>query len=173
MPNQYPFSAYNKLLCLKLSIPAWATIVFLVRPFAIILMSVANRRDRMGVLNTMYGDPVSPALYIDAFAALPALLVIYAWVKRQPEAPQYIRWIWSRSRSILLLATALNILGALLPFILNPNNPVTLPDLAKLAACAMIINYLLSSKRLKDTFNDFPESKQDQEKESLRVSKNI
>ncbi len=155
MQKKYPFSAYDKHLSLRISLPMWAAILFLARPFAILLMSFANRRDRTGLLETFYHDPVSMA--IDTVAALPALLVIVAWARHRPEASQPLRWLWARGRALLLISTLLNIVSVFLPLLWNPNVRMDVPELAKLAACAIILYMLLKSERVRDTFNDFPE----------------
>ena len=133
----------------------WAGILFLARPFAILLMSVANRRDRTGLLGTFYHDPVS--LAIDTFAALPALLVIIAWARRRPEAARTIRWLWAHGRTLLLASTLLNITSVFLPLIWNPDVRMETPELAKLAICTVLLYTFIKSERLRDTFNDFPQ----------------
>jgi hypothetical protein len=155
MERQYAFSAYDKHLCLKISMPMWAAILFLARPFAILLMSFANRQDRTGLLSTFYHDPFS--LAIDTLAALPALLVIVAWARHRPEASRPIRWLWAHGRSLLLLATLLNIASVFLPLLWNPDVRMDTPELVKLAICVTILYMLIKSERVRDTFNDFPQ----------------
>lgn len=162
MKKQYPFSAYDKYLSLRISIPMWAAILFLARPFAILLMSVANRRDRTGLLSTFYHDPV--ALAIDTFAALPALLVIIAWARHYPDASQPVRWIWAHGRQLLLIATTLNTASVFLPLAWNPHLRMDTPEFVKLAICAMILFMLVKSDRVRDTFDDFPRSVEEKKK---------
>lgn len=164
MAREYPFSAYDKHLSLKISIPMWGAILFLARPFVILLLSVANKRDRTGLLDTFYHDPV--ALAIDTIAALPALLVIIAWARHRPEASQPIRRIWAQGRLLLLLGTLLNIVSVFLPLIWNPQLRMDVPELAKLAISLMILFMLIKSERVKDTFNDFPQPLEEKKKPS-------
>lgn len=156
MARQYSDSAYDKHYCLKVSIPMGLSMLFLARPFVILVMSIANRRDRIGLLETFYHS--SFALGVDTFAALPALLVLVAWARRQPNASPAIRWLWSHGRSLLLLATLLNIASVFLPFLLNTGGRMDIPEIAKLAICMVILYVLVKSERTKDTFADFPES---------------
>jgi hypothetical protein len=151
----YAFSAYDKYLCLKMSIPMWLTVLFLARPFAIMLMSIVNRRDRMGLVEMFYGDPV--AMAIDSFAALPALLVLFALARRQPGASETVRWIWTHGRILLILATALNIFSVFIPFLWESATRMHTPELVKLAASILILVFLFRSPRVRDTFSDFPE----------------
>ena len=162
MARQYPFSAYDKYLSLKLSIPMWGAVLFLARPFVILLLSVANKKDRTGLLSTFYHDPVSFA--IDTFAALPALLVLIAWARHYPEASQPIRRIWAQGRLLLLLATLLNIASIFLPLLWNPDLRMDIPELAKFAISAAILYMLIKSERVKDTFNDFPQPVEEKKK---------
>jgi hypothetical protein len=166
MKKQYPFSAYDKDLYLRVSIPMWGAILFLARPFAILIMSVANKRDRTGMLETFYHDYVS--LTIDTFAALPALLVIIAWARRQPGASQPIRRIWAQGRLLLILATVLNIASLFIPLLWNPDLRMDTPEFVKLAVCAAILFMLLKSERVRDTFNDFPQPTEEEKKPADR-----
>lgn len=154
MAKQYPVSEYDSHFSLKVNLSTWGALLFLARPFVILLISIANRRDKMGLMNFFYHDPI--AMTIDIFAALPALLVIFAWVRRLPAASDPIRWIWSHGRSLLLLATLINIASVFLPLAWNPNVRMQIPELSKLAICVAILFMLVKSKRIKDTFDDFP-----------------
>lgn len=155
MANRYPFSAYDKFFCLKISIPLWVAILFLARPFAILLMSVVNRRDRTGLITIFYGDPIS--MGIDMLAALPVMLVVYAYVKRRPEASAFVRWIWTHGRSLLLASATMNVVSVFLPFIWEPASRLQTPELAKLAIAVMIIHMLITYRRVRDTFGEFPQ----------------
>jgi hypothetical protein len=56
MQKQYPFNAYDKNLCLKLSPGLWAIIIFLLRPYFIVVFSLVNRKDKMGLINMLGSD---------------------------------------------------------------------------------------------------------------------
>jgi hypothetical protein len=162
MARQYPFSAYDQYLSLKMSATMWVATLFLARPFAILLASVANRRDRTGLMNTFYHDPVS--LAIDTFAALPAVLVVVAYMRRRPGAPQVFQDIWTHGRELLLLATLLNLISIFLPFFWNTQLRMGTPEFAKLAVTVVILFLLIRSNRVRDTFNDFPQPVEEQKK---------
>lgn len=93
-----PLTAQSPL-AVNISIPTRTAILFLAQLFAILLMSFANRSDRIALLGTFYNDPSAPA--INTAVALPALLVIVAWARCQPVASAPKRWIWSRGRVLL------------------------------------------------------------------------
>ena len=154
--KKYTFSAYDKHLSLKMSPLMWLVILFLARPYAIFIMSVANRRDRMGVLETFYGDPAIS--FLGALAAIPAIIVVLAWVKRQPGARPVIQRIWSNGRMLLILASTLNIIIILLPALTGATLHIKTVGLAEIVICILIIIYLLRSSRVRDTFADFPQS---------------
>lgn len=156
MSNKYPFSAYDKkYLCLNLSAGMWLVVAFLLRPYVIMIMSLANRRDRMGLIDMVYADRSGMAM--GALAAVPVLLLIYAWVKRKPDASDKVRWLWRHGRGLLVAAAGLNIVAVFVPMLLGKASGIGYIGAFQLVLCAAIILYVLGSERVADTFADFPE----------------
>lgn len=153
MQRKYPFSAYDEYLCLKMSAGMWLVLVFLFRPYAIMVMSFATKRDRMGLINLFYDDRAAMAL--GAVAAMPMVLIIYAWIKRRPGAAAHVRHIWNSGRWIMLGSALINVAIPVWP-ILGGTKP-DLVAMGQLALSALIIFYLLLSPRVRETFADFPE----------------
>ncbi len=156
MSRQYPFSAYDSHLCLTFSTSMWLASLFLIRPFAILIMSVVKKGDRTGLLDQIYGSNIS-TMYLEIIAALPAILILFALMNRKPGASKQIKWIWSYGRILLLSSTLLNILSLFTPLLWKSNIRMDAPELIKLAICIAVIIFLLKSERVKDTFNDFPQ----------------
>ncbi len=156
MKTVYPFSAYDTNLNLKFSMMMWLTCLFLVRPFAILVLSVAKKGgEKTELLELIYGGSIA-TMYLETIAALPAILVLFALVKRKLGAPALIQRIWSRGRWLLFLSALLNILTLFTPIIWNTHLHIGAPELIKLSACVSIMIFLMRSERVKDTFNDFP-----------------
>ncbi len=155
MNTIYPPDAYNKELCLKVSMPMWLVILYLVRPYVILIVSLVDIRSRGELFSMVYGDyellPIVAAL-----AGLPALAVVYAWTRRSANASARVRRIWSCGRQFLIGSAALNIIGQVIPVIVGISWGIG--DLAwvQIAASAAAICYLLVSRRARDTFSDFP-----------------
>jgi len=152
MANKYPASAYDDNLCLKISLETWVVILFLIRPYVILVLSLANKRDRMGLIYSFY--PSTSGLPLAAAAALPAVLLLIAWVKRKPGAHAAVRWIWQHGKALLLASTLLNI-GIVLQPLMGEEDKLSMTGWAQLAACMASIVYLLTAERVKDTFRDF------------------
>lgn len=156
MSSKYPFSAYDKkYLCLNMSTGMWLVLAFLLRPYVIMIMSLANRRDRMGLINMFYADRFG--MVLGALAAVPALLLIYAWFKRKPDAPDRVRWLWRHGRVLLIASIVLNIVIVFVPVLLGKAAGIGYVGALQLALCAGILLYLLRSQRVEDTFADFPQ----------------
>lgn len=153
--KKYPFSAYDKHLSLKMSPLMWLAILFLARPYAIFIMSIANRRDRMGVLETFYGDPA--VSFLGALAAIPAIILVLAWIKRQPGAAALTRRVWASGRLLLILASILNIIIIFLPALTGAVLRISMVGWIETIICIFIIIYLIRSTRVRDTFADFPQ----------------
>ncbi|HLD09086.1 MAG TPA: DUF2919 family protein, partial [Methylophilaceae bacterium] len=119
----------------------------------ILVLSLANKTDRMGLVYLFY--PATSGLPFAAAAALPAVLLLVAWVKRKPGAHTAVRWIWHHGKIFLLTSTLFNGGVALQPLILGEDKS-SITGWAQLAACIIIVNYLLTAERVKDAFRDFP-----------------
>lgn len=153
MANKYPASAYDDNLCLKIGLGTWVVILFLIRPYVILVLSLANKADRMGLVYLFY--PARAALPLAAAAALPTVLLLISWVKRKPGARASIRWIWQHGKVFLFISIFLNAGVALQPLLWDETK-MNSTGWAQLAACILIVIYLLTSERVKDTFKDFP-----------------
>ncbi|MEE8429253.1 MAG: DUF2919 family protein [Gammaproteobacteria bacterium] len=155
MANQYPFSAYDKYLCLKPDFSVWLVLVFLLRPYVVVLLSIANRKDHTGLINLVYSDRL--AMILAAIAAIPAIFVVYAFIKRKPDAPDKVRRIWQHGRELLLGSSFLNVLVVFLPLLTGIAREISTVGWAQFGISAYIIYYLFTERRVRDTFADFPQ----------------
>lgn len=155
MVEKYPFSAYDKYLCLKPDVSIWLVLAFLLRPYVVIFLSIVNRKDAMGLINLVYFDRL--AMILAAIAAIPAIFVVYAFIKRVPDAPDKVRWIWQHGRELLLVSSFLNILVVFLPLLTGLAREVSTVGWAQFGISAYIIYYLFTEQRVRDTFADFPQ----------------
>ncbi len=153
--TQYPFSAYDRYLCLRMSFGLWLVLLFLARAYAVLMLSLANIRAPLELINMFYHDRT--VLAVGAVAALPALVVFYAWTQREPGASARVRWIWHRGPVFLAVSAGLNAL-ALLPWLWIGGAGVNWFFAVQLGGCAYILFFLFGSQRVKDTFADFPEN---------------
>lgn len=153
--KNYPASAYDDKLNLKLGIALWMVIVFLIKPYLVMLISFANRSNRTELIYTFYAH--DGTLAMAELASLPAIAIFVAWIYRQPGANGIIRWIWRNGRGLLMTSTLLN---AVLLVVSTDWNLEELGFLSvlQLALSILILLYLWFSDRVRDTFNDFPTS---------------
>ena len=155
MKNKYPFNAYDNNLCLKPSLGMWLVMLFFLRPYVIIAMSLSNKADRLGGIK-MFG--LGESLIYSAIAALPAMLIIYAWIKRQPEAGAFVRWIWAHGRILLAGSGLFTILYIVLLQVFIKSIKLSFIEAVPVLVCPIILYYLYKSERVKDTFADFPKN---------------
>ena len=139
MVRKYPPSAYDQNLCLRLSLELWLIIAFLVRPYIVMLISIADRGERIGLIDMVYPDRMS--LVLGGLIAVPAVLVVYAW--------RY-------GRELLLIATVLNAGVVMLPAVNRGVGRLGTSAWLQLAICGYILWELFRSARVKDVFSDWP-----------------
>jgi len=156
LERDYPESAYDEYLCIKPPILMWIIIAFLFRPFIILIASITNKADRIGLLNTIYPD--RSAAFLGAVASIPAIFLLIAWFRKQPGANILIRRFWHHGKALLISSLSLNLLILLWHEIESVNSiqnigPITM---VQFAFCVFSIYYLLRSQRLTDAFSDFP-----------------
>ncbi len=155
MKKKYNIPDFDKYLCLKLNSALWLVLLFLLRSYLILIASIVNRRDPMALINLIYEDRLPMSL--SAFASIPSLLVVYAWVKRKPGAANPVRWIWNHGSLLLSGSALLNCFVVFLPVFMGLTHEISIIAWVQFAIAVLIIIYLFTSQRVKDTFADFPD----------------
>jgi len=160
MSNVYSFSDYDKYLSLKFSSELWLVILYFLRPYILMVSGIRMGRGSSGsegawgLKDMVYPDDFS--LFIGVFATIPTLIVLFAWIKRKPGASDLVRKIWGDGVKILLVSAVLNVLIVFIPLFLGVSHKITTAGWAQLGLSLIIVWFLLSSRRVKDTFADFP-----------------
>jgi Protein of unknown function (DUF2919) len=156
----YSLEEYDKYLCLKPSRGLWGVVLFLLLPFLTMLLTLLSGR-RGGdatilknLKNILYPNDLS--LMLAFLAAMPALIFMYAWIRRKPGAPENVKKI-CRNGAVMLNATAImNVIIIFVPLLTGGIRSIHWIGWVQAGLLFIIINYLRSSQRVKDTFSDFP-----------------
>jgi len=160
MSKLYDFSEYDKYLCLKVSAGLWFVILYLLRPYIILAASLRMGRGGSGaagaggVRNLLYPDDFS--LVLALLATVPALLFVYAWTRRRPGAGVLVKQLWKNGANLLAAAAVLNIVIVFVPLLTGAVTRVHLLGWVQIALVPVIVGYLYSSRRIRDTLEDFP-----------------
>ncbi|MGB5716315.1 MAG: DUF2919 family protein [Gammaproteobacteria bacterium] len=160
MSRVYPFTAYDKYMSLKLDSNMWFIIVYFLRPFLLkvstIQMGRGAKSDSVsGLKNLVY--PNDFGFFLAFVATIPVLLLVFAYAKRKPDASEFVQSLWRNGKKLLVAAAVLNIIVIFIPFLADITHSINIYGWGQLAAAVAIIIYLYSSKRVTDTFADFPE----------------
>jgi len=150
----YPISCYGKHLCLVPDFNMWLIFLFLIRPYLVLIISVANRTDRLQLINLLYADRMM--MWLGLLAGIPAVLVVYAWMKRQPNATKFVRYIWHRGKLLLAISAIFNIGIVVLPMLLIDAHNFSIHGLWQLVVSALVLGVVLKSDYIRDCFLDFP-----------------
>lgn len=157
MKNKYPISSYNKYICLKMNATMWFILLFILKPYLIIIMSIANFRKPMNLIEMVYPERLTMAL--TALAAIPVGFLLYAWSRREPDASDTVKNIWHKGFLLLTVTTVLNAVFIFIPFLLERTSKIFIIDWVQFAACLLILITLYRNSYIKDCFADFPENK--------------
>jgi Protein of unknown function (DUF2919) len=156
MSRKYTFEDYDKNLSLKVSTELWLVVLYFLHPY-ILLISARRSTDSAaaGLKNIVFPNDFSLAIAI--LATLPALCFIYAWTRRSPGASSLVKYIW-RNGSLFLTSSGLfNIATVLAPLFVGVGHKMRTVGWVQLGISVVIIAYVQFSRRVKDTFADFPE----------------
>lgn len=164
MSNKYDITSYNYHLSLKVNVMMWCIILFLIRPYVVTLLSVVNFRDSMGLINMVYVDRLSMSL--SAFAALPVVLLVYALIKRRPDASDFVKRIWSNGRHLLAVTAMLHATIFSAPLWIDNDVKMNNVIWAQLILSIGVIAVVYSSQYIQDCFDDFPEKSDKEEGEN-------
>ena len=160
MSRVYPFTAYDKYMSLKLDSNMWFIIVYFLRPFILKVSTIQMGRGAKSDSVSGLKDLVYPndfGFFLAFVATIPVLLLIFAYAKRKPGASELVQSLWRNGRNLLVAAAVLNIIVIFIPFLANITHSINVYGWGQLALAVAIIVYLYSSKRVTDTFADFPE----------------
>jgi Protein of unknown function (DUF2919) len=160
MSRVYPFSAYDKYVSLKLDSNMWLIIVYFLRPFILKVSTIQMGRGGVksdsvsGLKNLFYPDDFG--FFLAFIATIPVLILVFAYAKRKPGASEFVQTLWRNGRNLLVAAAVMNIVVIFIPFLANIAHSINVYGWTQLAVAIAIIAYLYSSKRVTDTFADFP-----------------
>lgn len=133
----------------------WLIFLFLLRAYVVLILSIANMGDRTGLIDLVYPDRLMMSL--SALAGVPAALLVYAWMKRNPGAPPHVRNIWGKGRAILAVSALLNICVIFFPAWMWTAHTTQPGDWVQFVIALMIVIVVYSSSYIRDCFNDFPD----------------
>ncbi|MBT8422318.1 MAG: DUF2919 domain-containing protein [Gammaproteobacteria bacterium] len=161
MSKVYNFSDYDKHLSLKFNFWIWLIIAYFLRPLILKVSTIqlgfgAKSGSVAGLKKLAY--PEDFGFFLAILTTIPVLLVIFTLMKRKPDAPDYVRTLWRNGGRLLAFAALLNILVVFVPLFIGTTEGVNPFGWAQLAVAACSLTYLLASRRVRDTFADFPQS---------------
>lgn len=153
---KYDLGCYDKHYCLKPPLALLAAMVFACREFLLplVLLIGSLKGGAPYEIDFLFAEHRAAAL----LAQIPALLVVYAAIRRMPTGDAVARWIWKRGRMVLgasLLADAY-LAAAFSGVSFTHLHGEAVGSLAMMALDAGILLYLALSSRVKDSFASFP-----------------
>jgi len=164
MSRLYDFNQYDKYFSLKVNTELWLVILYLLRPYIVLIGTMKLGRGASGavgvegVRNILYPDNFSIVLAI--LATIPALLFMYAWSRRKPGAGTLAKKLWKQGANLLGAAAAMNIVIVFVPWLTGALARIHVLGWVQVGFAILIIGYLYSSRRVRDTFADFPVEKE-------------
>ena len=102
--GSYRFNDFDKYMCLSLGTIAWVVILFLMRPYVVLLVSMTNHSNRMEFIDLVYPDRLW--LAIDTVAAIPAVILVVVTFLRRPNAAGSVKAIWKRGAPCYCIGSA-------------------------------------------------------------------
>lgn len=117
-------------------------------------LSVVNRQDKTALIDMVYPDRF--AISVGALAAVPAVLLLYAWTRRAPGASSFVRAIWSRGRALLTASALLNAVAIFVPYWLATEDAIPVRDWVQGAMALLVVGIVYQSTYINDCFSDFP-----------------
>lgn len=163
MPKKYAISSYDKNVCLKLNGMMWLIFLFILKPYVIALSTVANSlfsitssSNRMPLITMFYPD--KGTMLLNIIAGAPVVFLIFAWFKKKPDSPEFIRFIWKNGRNLIAISAILNVCIIISPLLFGAESNIMTSAWVQLLISVLIVIIVYNSSYIKDCFLDFPES---------------
>jgi hypothetical protein len=153
--HAYHTSYYDHYDCLKPPAMLWFAVFYLSK--AITLPVAAGIGSFAGV-NSAALSMIKGFWNINSLVpSLIAAVILYALCRRVPTASGAVRWIWARGRFILALSAGIDLVLSVIPPIrLGEINDEVLWSLINAAIDAYFLLYILTVRRVRDAFSEFP-----------------
>lgn len=90
----YSINDFDKHNCLKLSFIFYFILAFLLRGYAIGIMSLSNLRDKLSLIQWVYSD--SSLFYLSLATGVPGLLLLIVIFARKPNASNWVQTLWTK-----------------------------------------------------------------------------
>lgn len=154
--HRYDFGCYDKHLCLRPPVLLIAVTAFLCKDFILpLVVAAASLKGGSKGLDWLISGGRQSLWYV---AVAPALMVLYALIRRAPSGDAFARWAWRNGR--LLLAAA--VLMQSYPHIATLHGSLFTVHGDEVGALfwlfmnTFILAYVLLAGRVRDSFSDFP-----------------
>lgn len=158
MTTYYPPGRYDDNLSLKVPLHLAFVMFYVVRHLLIVFLAFNPLPKLAGVFAFMQPLVTSPAVLL---TDIPGFLVIFAWVKREPDAAPGWRWIWAHGRTLLTAALLAHFLllavlqGADVLKVFYYRHEARLV-IVNLGVDLLLVYYLWRFQIVRDVFADFP-----------------
>ena len=152
---RYTASSYDDYLCLRPPLLLWLSVLYYSRAIALPIVMAMGRfagvnNNAIQLLRGLWSlQTLIPSLI--------AAAILYAMFQRVPTAPRPVRWVWAHGRLLLTLSAVIDLsLVGISLLRLDEQNSQMLPLLAAGALDAYFLLYILTARRVRDTFAHFP-----------------
>ncbi|MGB1199047.1 MAG: DUF2919 family protein [Thalassotalea sp.] len=159
MNNPHRFSQlspndFDQFDCVKMSKWFYLLLLILLRGYIVWLMSVTNFKDRVGVIEWAYPEPI--LFYTSLLSGVIGLFVLLIMSLRRPNAANWIKSCWRKIRVLLAFALCFDWLinvGAYYYGIIYQPQIILFHGLLVLLALIL----LFTNQRIKINIDEFPE----------------
>lgn len=157
----YSIKDFDKYNCLKLSFSFYFILLYLLKGYAIGLVSLSNFKDKVSVIQWFYPD--SSMFYLSLLIGAPGLFLMFVIFQRKPEAANWIKQLWSRIYWVIITLVIVDTLIYWGLFILMQLGEFQFLMIQTLFAFLFTL-YFMRSHRAKINRQEFPEKIPDEPK---------
>ena len=152
--KHYTPADFDKFDCVRVSKTFYFSLIYLLRAYIAWIMSVSNMQDRVGVIQFLYPDP--HLFYLNLLSGSLGIFLVVVLSLRRPNAADWVKWAWSKSRVFIVLALTVDLLISCYGhFVLDL---LSIRYLAIQLVIATLITVLCyQSKRVAINLSEFPE----------------
>jgi hypothetical protein len=141
-------------MCLKAPVLLWVVILYLSR--AIILPIAAAIGHVAGVDDRAIAQFRGSWSIYGLLPSLIAAIILITLLRRSPAAPDWMRWVWERGRSVLAVAAILDIILLATANIRQQGLEFSLGSICAAVFDGCLLVYILAVRRVRDVFAEFP-----------------
>jgi len=150
----YSVNDFDRYDCVRLSKIFYLSLAFILRGYLVWLMTITNFNDKTSIIAFIYPD--ISLFYLNLVSGSLGLFILLLMSLRRPNAKSWVKYIWPKTRILLILALTLDVLAISVAYVFWQLADIS-AVVGQISIAVLCVLLCVKSKRLSLNLKEFPE----------------